>query len=39
MKILKSNEISAFGGLNFVVEEFEKLRLGQFLNGQLPGSP
>ncbi|HLS11624.1 MAG TPA: IS1380 family transposase [Flavobacteriaceae bacterium] len=36
MKVLKSNSISAFGGLNFVIEEFDKKRLGKILNENLP---
>src|SRR5690554_5126159 len=36
MKVLKSNNISAFGGLNFVIEEFDKKKLGKILNENLP---
>jgi len=36
MKILKSNQISPFGGLNFVIKEFKKLGLGNLLNTHLP---
>lgn len=36
MKILKSAPINAFGGLNFVLEKFEQLGLGSFLQENLP---
>ncbi len=36
MKILKSNGISAFGGLNFVIEELDNKEIGKILNEVLP---
>lgn len=36
MKILKSNGISAFGGLNFVIEELDNKEIGKILNEALP---
>ena len=36
MKVIKSSKISAFGGLNFVLNEFEKLDVGKFFNSELP---
>ncbi|MBC8342484.1 MAG: IS1380 family transposase [Bacteroidetes bacterium] len=36
MKILNSTAISPFGGLNFVLKEFENLGIGQFINNELP---
>ncbi len=39
MKILKSSHISPFGGLNFVLEEFEKQNVGKLLKGHLPVLP
>lgn len=36
MKILKAKSISAFGGLNFVIEEFDKKGIGKILNENLP---
>jgi hypothetical protein len=36
MKIVKSSHISPFGGLNFVVQEFDRLGLGSLLNKELP---
>ena len=36
MKILKSSHISPFGGLNFVLEEFEKQNIGKLLEAYLP---
>jgi hypothetical protein len=36
MNTLKSNQISPFGGLNFVIKEFEKLVLCNLLNTHLP---
>lgn len=36
MKILKSNEISAFGGLNFVIKELDNKDIGKILNEVLP---
>ncbi|MCX2678823.1 hypothetical protein OOZ15_02615 [Galbibacter sp. EGI 63066] len=37
MKILNSSHISPFGGLNFVLDEFERLKLGDILQDHLPG--
>ena len=39
MKIINSSDISPFGGLNFVLKEFESLHLGKFLNENLPCLP
>lgn len=39
MKVIKSNGISAFGGLNFVLNDFEKLGLGALINSNLPSLP
>ena len=36
MKVLNSPHISPFGGLNFVLEEFERLGVGAHLNDALP---
>ncbi|MBB6681572.1 hypothetical protein H4O20_08960, partial [Aequorivita sp. 609] len=36
MKILKSNGISAFGGLNFVIEELDNKEIDKILNEALP---
>ena len=36
MKVLKSSHISPFGGLNFVIEELDRLEIGHLLNQQLP---
>lgn len=36
MKVLKSSHINPFGGLNFVLEEFDKLKLGKLLSDNLP---
>ena len=36
MKILKSKNISPFGGINFVIEELDKKYLGNILNEKLP---
>ena len=36
MKIQKSNSISAFGGINFVLEHLETNRIGDLFNQQLP---
>ncbi len=36
MKIQKSNSISAFGGINFVLEHLENNRIGDLFNQQLP---
>lgn len=36
MRVLKSKNISAFGGLNFVIEEFDRKGLEKILNNNLP---
>lgn len=36
MKVLKSKNISAFGGLNFVFEELDNINLGTILDEKLP---
>lgn len=36
MKILNSTRISPFGGLNFVLEEFKRMRLDELLSDHLP---
>ena len=36
MKVLKSSSISSFGGLNFVLEELDKLGISQILQHDLP---
>lgn len=36
MKVLKSEHINPFGGLNFVIDEFERLGLDSFLTTNLP---
>ncbi|MBL4657580.1 MAG: IS1380 family transposase [Flavobacteriales bacterium] len=39
MKILSSPHISAFGGLNFVIEELDRLGVGKLLENDLPPLP
>lgn len=39
MKVINSSHISPFGGLNFVLKEFETLNLGNLLNENLPCLP
>jgi len=39
MKIIPSTKINAFGGLNLIHNELEKLNLGDFLNSELPSLP
>lgn len=39
MKVINSSEISPFGGLNFVLKEFEALKLEYLLNENLPSLP
>ena len=39
MKILKSSHINPFGGLNFVLEELDRLKLGHLLYEKLPELP
>lgn len=36
MKIQQSSRINPFGGLNFVIEELDRLNLGKVLNEELP---
>jgi len=36
MKVLTSTKINAFGGLNFIHHELEKINLGDFLYSELP---
>jgi len=36
MKVLNSHHISPFGGLNFVLSEFDKAGIGQLLSNHLP---
>jgi len=36
MKVLKSSPISPFGGLNFVLEEFNKLKIDKLIEANLP---
>lgn len=39
MKIVNSVSVSSFGGLNFVLDEFERIGLGRFINSELPELP
>jgi len=39
MKILLSSPISSFGGINFVLDEFNRLKLGDFIEQELPELP
>jgi hypothetical protein len=39
MKIINSAPISSFGGLNFVLDEFERAGLGRCISSKLPGLP
>ena len=39
MKIIPSTEICSFGGLNFIHDELEKLKIGDFLESELPKLP
>lgn len=39
MKVIKSEAITPFGGLNFVFDEFEKISLGDFINKEFPTLP
>lgn len=39
MKILKSSHINPFGGLNFVLQEFENKKIGKLLGEHLPKLP
>jgi len=39
MKIVNSVPVSSFGGLNFVLDEFERIGLGRYINSELPELP
>jgi len=39
MKVLNSGDLSPFGGLNFVIEEFDRLGVGAVLESHLPELP
>ena len=39
MKILHSTQISSFGGLNFVLNEFDRLNIGGLIEHELPELP
>jgi hypothetical protein len=39
MKIIQSNQIFSFGGLNFVLEEFDKKGIDKVFNNYLPVLP
>lgn len=39
MKILQSSQVSSFGGINFVLEELETLRISDLINKSLPVLP
>lgn len=39
MKIVNSSPVSSFGGLNFVLNEFEISGIGQLINSKLPDLP
>ena len=39
MKVLNSSHISPFGGLNFVHEEFDRLKIGNLFTEALPTLP
>lgn len=39
MKVIKSDQISPFGGLNFVLEAFDNLGVGELINKELPALP
>ena len=39
MKVIKSTQINPFGGLNFVINEFEELNLNSILKDNLPPLP
>lgn len=36
MKILKSSNVNPFGGLNFVIEELDRQKIGSLVNTELP---
>lgn len=39
MKIIQSNHISSFGGINFVLNEFDNVGINKLLNSNLPKLP
>lgn len=39
MKVLNGSPISSFGGLNFVLKEFDQLKVGDLLSEHLPALP
>jgi hypothetical protein len=39
MKVVKSSKISPFGGINYVLNEFERLRIRELVNNELPALP
>jgi len=39
MKIINSNSINAFGGINFIFDYFNQKKIGDFLNSHLPQLP
>lgn len=39
MKVLNSSHLSSFGGLNFVIEELDRLCIGDLIEQQLPELP
>ena len=39
MKILNSSQVSSFGGLNFVLEAFNKIGIDKFINDEFPELP
>jgi len=39
MKVVKSSKISPFGGINYVLNEFERLRIRELVNNELPPLP
>jgi len=39
MKVVKSSKISPFGGINFVLNEFERLKLRELVNNELRQLP
>lgn len=39
MKVINSENISAFGGLNFVLDRLDQLKIGELLNKELPDLP
>ncbi len=39
MKVVESSKISPFGGLNYVLNEFEQLKIRELVNNELPKLP